>query len=107
MAFGTGDAKENYDQLQQGKSRKRLLLAGAAKFNEKPKDGIKMFEENGLFESNPPEQRPTNIARFLATCPRLNKQLLGDYLSRPENLDILKAFMLTFDFSNVRSILLC
>lgn len=60
-----------------------------------------MFEESGLFASTPAEERSANLARFLATCPRLNKTLLGDYLSRPDNLDVLKAFMATFDFSNV------
>lgn len=90
------------DELKSTKDRKRLLLAGAVKFNEKPKSGVKMFEDNNLFDGSSPEARPGNLARFLATCPRLNKQLLGDYLSRPENLDILRAFMANFDFANVR-----
>lgn len=31
----------------------------------------------------------------------LDKRLLGDYISKPDNIDILKAFFGLFDFKNV------
>jgi brefeldin A-resistance guanine nucleotide exchange factor 1 len=43
----------------------------------------------------------TSLASFLKSTPRLNKQLLGDYLSKPANIDILRAFVKLFDFKGV------
>jgi brefeldin A-resistance guanine nucleotide exchange factor 1 len=40
---------------------------------------------------------------FLKGCARLDKRLLGDYISREENLPLLKAFIGLFDFRDVRS----
>lgn len=47
--------------------------------------------------------RPKSLARFLKSCNRLDKRLLGDFLSKPENLDVLKAFVQLFDFKDVGS----
>ncbi|KAF8522156.1 hypothetical protein BU17DRAFT_45284 [Hysterangium stoloniferum] len=97
---GQGDASP-LEQLQYNKSQKRLMLAGAARFNTKPKDGIKFFIENGLVQKDPNgNANPGNLANFLKKCPRLDKKLLGDYLSRQDNIDVLNAFIGQFDFKN-------
>jgi len=78
------------------------MLSGAILFNEKPKDGIRFFKENGLIavdgEGN---SDPRDVARFLKHCPRLDKKLLGDFLSRPDNRPVLDAYVETFDFRGV------
>jgi len=39
----------------------------------------------------------------MKNSPRLDKKLLGDYISRPDNLDILLAYLNLFDFRGVSS----
>lgn len=45
---------------------------------------------------------PESIARFLKGTTRLNKRLLGDYISKKQNEGILKCFMDSFDFRGKR-----
>lgn len=88
----------------QDKSRKKLVLAGAARFNSKPKSGVAFLEENKLIYSDlsPDVSRARSLAIFLKSCTRLDKRLLGDYISKPDNLDLLKEFIGLFDFKDVR-----
>lgn len=80
------------------------MLTGATRFNTKPKEGIQFFMENGLIPKDDEEDasKARSLARFLKRCPRLDKKLLGDFLSRPDNLDILDAFIQLFDFREVK-----
>lgn len=91
------------EQLLQSKSRKKLVLTGAARFNSKPKLGLTFLEENKLIYSDlsPEVSRAKSLAKFLKSSTRLDKRLLGDYLSKPDNLELLKEFMNLFDFKDV------
>ncbi|KAG8732421.1 GDP/GTP exchange factor for ARF [Ceratobasidium sp. 423] len=102
------------------KSRKLLVLTAAQKFNEKPKKGVAFMLENGLVDpkveeapnmstekSDEPTQTekeqpkradPKSLARFLKSCPRLDKKVLGEYISHLENPELLKEFIGLFDF---------
>jgi brefeldin A-resistance guanine nucleotide exchange factor 1 len=86
------------------KSKKNLILTGAARFNTKPKAGLAFIEENGLIYHDLSEgvTRPQSLARFLKSSTRLDKKLLGDFISKPENTEVLKAFVGLFDFREVR-----
>ncbi|KAI0781091.1 Sec7-domain-containing protein [Trametes elegans] len=86
------------EDLQHTKSKKRLVLTGAARFNTKPKTGLTFLEENKLIYSDPNEPRPLSLAKFLKHSARIDKRLLGDFISRPENIEVLKAFMTLMDF---------
>ncbi|KAG1819513.1 uncharacterized protein BJ212DRAFT_1445963 [Suillus subaureus] len=90
------------DSLMQDKSRKKLVLTGAARFNSKPKIGIAFLEENKLIYSDlsPEVSRTRSLAIFLKSCTRLDKRLLGDYISKPDNLELLKEFLGLFDFKD-------
>ena len=70
----------------------------ADKFNEKPKEGIIMLQENGFL---PTPVDPESLAKILKYTPRINKTLLGDYISKPVNIEILKSFISDFDFVGV------
>jgi hypothetical protein len=50
---------------------------------------------------SPEISKADSLAAFLKGCTRLDKRLLGDYISKPENIDILKAFIGLFDFKDV------
>lgn len=87
----------------QTKSQKKLVLTGAARFNSKPKVGITFLEENRLIyaDLSPENPKAQSLARFLKGCTRLDKRLLGDFISKPDNIDILQAFIGLFDFKKV------
>ena len=90
--------------LLQAKSKKQLILTGAARFNAKPKSGVTFLEENNLIyaDLSPEMSKARSLAKFLKGCTRIDKRLLGDFISKPDNLDILQAFIGLFDFKNVR-----
>lgn len=45
--------------------------------------------------------RPQSLAEFLKTCTRIDKRILGDFISKPDNVDVLEAFIGLFDFKDV------
>ncbi|PWN27914.1 hypothetical protein BDZ90DRAFT_231692 [Jaminaea rosea] len=87
------------ESLKESRGRKDALLEGARRFNQKPKDGLAYFEQQG-FISMKDGSRDHSIAKFLMDCPRLDKKLLGDYLSRPGNEGVLDSFLRLFDFQD-------
>lgn len=42
-----------------------------------------------------------SLALFFKHTPGINKKLLGEYLSKPKHLDILKSFVNLMDFKHV------
>ncbi len=80
-------------------------MTGAARFNAKPKTGLAFLEENKLIYSDPNEPRPLSLAKFLRNSARIDKRLLGDFISRPDNIEVLKEFLRLFDFKGVRRLL--
>lgn len=102
------------DSLLQAKSKKQLILTGAARFNTKAKAGLAFLEENKLIytDLSPEVSKERSLARFLKGSSRIDKRLLGDFLSKPENLGVLKEYISLFDFKDVyipfpRSQLMC
>ncbi|ORY06583.1 Sec7-domain-containing protein [Basidiobolus meristosporus CBS 931.73] len=96
-------------KLLELKRRKQLLLRGAAEFNENPKTGIQFLYDNGILPpiiENPTDEEHLtiikNLANFLKTTPTINKKLLGEYLSKPVNREVLKSFIELFQFKNKR-----
>jgi brefeldin A-resistance guanine nucleotide exchange factor 1 len=49
----------------------------------------------------PGETKELSLANFLKSCTRLDKRLLGDFISKPDNIELLKAFIGLFDFKGV------
>lgn len=90
-------------ELVEAKALKGTLISGTTQFNKKPKVGIAQLLETGVIVSDDgpgtdEERRTRGIARFLRNTSRLDKQLIGEYISTPNNLELLKAFMGLFDF---------
>ena len=86
------------EEVLNTKEKKRLLLTGAARFNKSPKTGTAFLKEHSFVDGT-----PESLAIFLKNTPRLDKRLLGDFISKPGNIDILNAFMALFDFKGVRN----
>ncbi|PWW79256.1 Sec7-domain-containing protein [Tuber magnatum] len=87
------------ETLQKQRARKQIIINGANKFNEDPKKGIQYLVSESIIDR---ADNPDSIARFLKGTSRINKKLLGEYLSKKSNMDILTVFMEMFDFSGKR-----
>lgn len=86
-------------QLKERRRRKKIIVKGTSKFNERPKLGLGYLEAQGiLIDAND----PVEVARLLTGTSRVSKSVLGDFLSKKGNEAILKAFMDQFDFSGKR-----
>ena len=94
------------DDLNRDKGRKALFLQGTAMFNHKPKTGLAFLEKNGIIipdsqGGTDEEKRVRGIAKFLKSSGRLDKKLLGEFISRPDQIELLKAYIGLFDFGGV------
>ncbi|KAF9978303.1 GDP/GTP exchange factor for ARF [Actinomortierella ambigua] len=90
---------ESCEVLAERRRQKELLVKGAAKFDENPKAGLQFLEANGVISSL---SNATDVALFLKSSTRISKKLLGEYLSKPANLEVLKAFIQQFEFHGKR-----
>lgn len=86
-------------QLQEQRSRKKIIIKGAAKFNENPKAGLAYFTSQGIIEGS---ENPDSVARFLKGTSRISKKILGEFLSKKGNEPMLEAFLNCFDFTGKR-----
>ncbi|KAI0874141.1 Sec7-domain-containing protein [Hypoxylon argillaceum] len=83
--------------LKEQRRRKKIIVRGATKFNEKPKEGLGYLRESGIIDNS-----PASVAKFLRQTSRLSKAVLGDFLSKKGNDEYLDAFLDLFDFSGKR-----
>lgn len=82
------------------KQKKKEFISATNIFNLKPKDGLKALEAKGFIKS------ATDIHElavfFYERSSRLNKKVLGEFLAKPSNLELLKEFYSLFDFEGLR-----
>ena len=95
----TPQAVPTHESLMAIKHKKKLFSTGTDQFNVKPTKGISYLQESRLL-SNPVD--PFEVAHWLRENPHLDKNMIGEYISNKKNLEILKAFVKSFDFSGMR-----
>ena len=93
------DSLPDLQKLRQQRDLKKLIIKGATRFNEHPKAGVVFLAQQRLI-TDPDD--PVSVATFLKGTSRIDKKVLGDYISKINNEAILSAFMGLFDFSNMR-----
>jgi brefeldin A-resistance guanine nucleotide exchange factor 1 len=86
-------------RLREQRKRKRIIIKGVAKFNEKPKEGIAYLAAQGIIDD---PANAKSVAKFLRGTARIDKKMLGEFISKKGNEAILQALMDTFEFSNKR-----
>ncbi|CAL8090226.1 unnamed protein product [Calicophoron daubneyi] len=86
------------EELSAAKARKKLLTFGSEQFNSKPKHGIVFLQQCGILQD---PLDPDSLAHFLRENPRLDKRMIGEYLSDRKNEDVLAAYVRQFNFSGV------
>ena len=85
--------------LQQQRDLKRLIVKGATRFNENPKAGVSFLASQSLIDNI---DDPVSVAKFLKGTTRIDKKVLGDYISKKSNEALLSAFLDLFEFSHLR-----
>ncbi|XP_051473520.1 Golgi-specific brefeldin A-resistance guanine nucleotide exchange factor 1 isoform X3 [Apus apus] len=86
-------------ELMQIKNKKKLLITGTEQFNQKPKKGIQFLQEKNLL-ATPIDNN--EVARWLRENPRLDKKMIGEFVSDRKNIDLLESFVGTFNFQGLR-----
>jgi brefeldin A-resistance guanine nucleotide exchange factor 1 len=87
------------DTLREQRRRKKVIIKGATKFNESAKGGIAYLASEGIIE-DPNDAR--SVTKFLSGTTRIDKKVLGEYISKKSHEAILEAFMEQFDFTGQR-----
>ena len=85
--------------LREQRALKKIVVRGAAKFNESPKKGIAYLASQGVIDD---PDNPYSLARFLKGTSRVSKKVLGEYLTKKSHEHILEAFLDQFDFVGKR-----
>ncbi|KAK8163430.1 hypothetical protein BC567DRAFT_265954 [Phyllosticta citribraziliensis] len=87
------------EDLRMQRAQKKVIIRGAKKFNENPKAGIAFLASQGIIK-NPSD--PLAVASFIRGTSRLDKKIVGEFISKKSNEGILAAFMESFDFAGKR-----
>ena len=87
------------ETLRERRRRKKLIIKGTGKFNENPKGGLAYLQDTGIIDD---VGNPLSVARFLKGTSRINKKMLGEFLSKKGNEAVLDAFMDMVDFDGKR-----
>lgn len=86
-------------RLRESRERKKVIIRGANKFNESPKGGLALLQDKGIIDD---ATNPLSIARFLKGTSRVSKKILGEFIAKKGNDEILSAFMDLLDFKGKR-----
>ncbi|XP_063817458.1 Golgi-specific brefeldin A-resistance guanine nucleotide exchange factor 1 isoform X3 [Pseudophryne corroboree] len=86
-------------ELNDIKNKKKLLMTGTEQFNQKSKKGIQFLQEKNLL-ATPMDNN--EVAQWLRENPRLDKKMIGEFVSDRKSLDLLESFVGTFQFQGLR-----
>ncbi|XP_048361187.1 Golgi-specific brefeldin A-resistance guanine nucleotide exchange factor 1 isoform X3 [Sphaerodactylus townsendi] len=86
-------------ELIKMKSKKKLLISGSEQFNQKPKKGIQFLQEKKIL-ATPMDNN--EVAKWLRENPRLDKKMIGEFVSDRKSADLLNSFVETFSFQGLR-----
>ncbi|KAL3876500.1 hypothetical protein ACJMK2_034342, partial [Sinanodonta woodiana] len=87
------------DELMAIKHKKRVYHTGTEQFNAKPAKGIQYLQEQGFLKT------PLDygeVILLLKENPKLDKKMIGEYVSDRKNDTILEAFVKSFVFEELR-----
>lgn len=93
------DGEQQLAKLRAQRVRKRIIKSGASKFNDDPKAGVAFLVKNGIIE-NPDD--PMQVAQFLRGTSHISKKMLGEFITKKNNVPLLTAFISLFNFDEKR-----
>ncbi|KAF2771581.1 Sec7-domain-containing protein [Teratosphaeria nubilosa] len=86
-------------ELRMQRDRKKVIIRGATKFNESPRGGIAYLASKGIIDD---PNDADSVTAFLKGTTRIDKKVLGDFISKKDNGAILESFINHFDFRGLR-----
>ncbi|KAI3402523.2 GEA2 [Candida oxycetoniae] len=95
-----GSKSELSDRYIENRRRKTAFIRCTELLNENPKEGIKMLAREKFIKDDSDHEEIANF--FFSKSGRLNKKILGEYLAKPKNSNLLDIFIGLFDFENLR-----
>ncbi|CAG5122355.1 unnamed protein product, partial [Candidula unifasciata] len=87
------------EELAELKQKKKIYQIGTEQFNVKPSKGLQYLQEQGLL-SKP--LNPAEVVTFLKENHRLDKKMIGEYISSKNNREVLEAYVQSFNFEDTR-----
>ncbi|KAK6438732.1 GDP/GTP exchange factor for ARF [Oleoguttula sp. CCFEE 5521] len=93
------DGLPDITTLREQRRRKKIIIKGTTKFNESPKAGIAYLASQGIIEDPNDAQ---SVTKFLRGTTRIDKKMLGEFISKRDNSAILEAYLEQFEFAEMR-----
>lgn len=89
----------SHEELMTVKERKKIINTATSQFNVKPAKGVAYMQEMSLFQT---PMDPVEVGLFMRENPHLDKKQIGEYVSNRKNIEVLEAFVTSFQFSGLR-----
>ena len=89
------------EELKAVRTKKRLIIQSTDLFNSSPKKALQFLKDNKIFSEDPDEFN-NQLIEYLRETPLLDKQMIGEYLTKRPNAAILEKFVESFNFQKMR-----
>ena len=89
----------SHEELLTVKQKKKIINAATSQFNTKPSKGVAYMQEMNLFQT---PMDPVEVGNFMRENPHLDKKQIGEYVSNRKNIEVLEAFVTSFQFAGLR-----
>ena len=89
----------SHHELMTLKQKKKIINAATSQFNAKPAKGVAYLQEMNVFQT---PMDPVEVGNFMRENPHLDKKQIGEYVSNRKNLEVLEAFVCSFQFVGLR-----
>ena len=89
----------SHEELMALKKKKKIVNKGTNDFKDNPSKGIAYMQEMNLFQT---PMDPVEVGTFMRENPHLDKKQIGEYVSKRKNLEVLEAFVCSFEFAGLR-----
>jgi brefeldin A-resistance guanine nucleotide exchange factor 1 len=87
------------EELVELKQKKKIYQIGTEQFNIKPSKGLLYLQDQGLLSK---VLKPSEVVTLLKENHRLDKKMIGEYISNKNNKNVLEAFVKSFNFEDTR-----
>ncbi|KAI5967367.1 GEA2 [Candida margitis] len=98
--FRAAEEESSVNEYIEKQLKKSAFIRCTEVINKSPKEGIKLLAKENFISD---EKDVGEVASFFFTkAGRLDKKMLGEFLAKPSNADLLQHFIRLFDFEGLR-----
>ena len=95
----SGRTPKPIQRYAEKQKKKKIVNKGTSDFKDNPSKGIAYMQEMNLFQT---PMDPVEVGTFMRENPHLDKKQIGEYVSKRKNLEVLEAFVCSFEFAGLR-----